>query len=144
MSAATIARDPALRSWSMHYSMVYGSVRLARRHIDRFLTSAGWQGDVGDVVLVVSELVTNAVSHARVVGELLTVTAAVLEDGSVVLGVSDPIDAFPRFEEKAAPGMGEERGRGLLLVRKLGVQLSWHPGPDYRKTVQAYVPGRCA
>lgn len=128
------------REWSMDYAMVYGSVRLARIHVRRHLTAMGWRGDVEDAALIASELVSNAISHGRIVGELLTVRAAVLEDGSLLLDVFDPVREFPRFGEATHPPNDAEGGRGLLVVRALGATVSWFLHQDTGKTVRAHLP----
>ncbi|MFE2032584.1 ATP-binding protein [Streptomyces scopuliridis] len=131
-----------VREWSMDYTMVYGVVSLARIHSRRYLTLMGWRGDAEDAVLMVSELVSNAVDHGRIAHRLLTLRLAVLEDGGLLIDVSDPVDDFPRFGEAIEPGETDERGRGLLLVQRLGGRLSWYPRHDYGKTVRAHVqPG---
>lgn len=127
------------REWSMDYTMVYGSVALTRLHARRYLVLMGWRGDVEDAALMVSELVSNAIDHGRIPEHLLTLRLAVLEDGGLLIDVSDPVDAFPRFGEAMEPGEADERGRGLLMVQCLGGRLSWHPRHDYGKTVRAHV-----
>ena len=134
---------PVACGWSMDYTMVDGSVRLVRIHLGRALALMGWRGDREDAVVIVSELVTNAICHGRLPGELLTVRVSLLEDGGLVLDVSDPLGVFPGFGEQGEPAVDEERGRGLLLVRGLGARLSWHRRPGYGKTVRAYVRGAC-
>ncbi|WP_052744637.1 ATP-binding protein [Streptomyces odonnellii] len=126
----------------MDYTMVHGSVRLARIHIRRRLGLLAWHGDVEDAALIASELLSNAISHGRVVGEFMSVRLAVLADGALVLDVSDPVGAFPRFGEMAHPSDDAEGGRGLLLVRNLGASLSWFPRRNGGKTVRAHLPAR--
>lgn len=126
--------------WSMDYTMVYGSVRLARIHVRQHVMLMGWRGDVEDAVLVVSELVSNSISHGLVVGELLTVRAALLEDGGLLLDVSDPVGAFPHLGEIAHPPDDAEGGRGLLVMRALGAGVSWFLRQGGGKTVRAHLP----
>jgi anti-sigma regulatory factor (Ser/Thr protein kinase) len=133
---------PVVREWSMDYTMLYGSVSLVRIHVRRHLGLMDWRGDVEDAVLIASELASNSIDHARVVNESLSVRAAVLEDGSLLLDVSDPVAAFPGFDEATEPGEEEERGRGLLVVRGLGGRLSWQLRQDGGKIVRAHVPGK--
>jgi anti-sigma regulatory factor (Ser/Thr protein kinase) len=138
---ALVGAVPVARVWSMDYTMVYGSVALARIHVSRNLMAMSWLGDVEDVVLIVSELVSNAISHGRIVGELLTARVTVLEDGGLLLDVSDPLAAFPHFDEALlCPPDDAEGGRGILIVLALGAQLSWFPRPGGGKTVRAYLP----
>ncbi|MFF5563572.1 ATP-binding protein [Streptomyces sp. NPDC012623] len=126
------------REWSLKYTMVPGSVRLARIHVRRHVTAMGWRGDVEDAVLIASELVSNAIAHARVPEELLTVRAAVLDEGALLVDVSDPVCCFG-----AVGGEGEEAesGRGLVIARGLGAFVSWFLREGGGgKTVRAYVP----
>lgn len=97
--------------WSMGYPMTLRSVRLARLQARRRLTMWQWAGDIDDAVLVVSELVANAVRHGRVVGHELWLRLAELEDRGLVVEVSDPVRAFP--EITAEPEPEGESGRGF-------------------------------
>ncbi|MFE4536549.1 ATP-binding protein [Streptomyces scopuliridis] len=132
MDTVSVARE-----WSMNYTMVHGSVRLARIHVRRHLTVMRWRGDVEDAALIVSELVTNAINHGRISGHLLTVRAAVLEDGGLFIDVSEPVGAFPRFTELSCPPGDVEGGRGLAVVHGLGASLSWFLRQGDGKTVRA-------
>lgn len=126
---------PALltHDWSMGYPMTLRSVRLARLHVRRRLTMWNWTGDIDDAVLVASELVANAVQHARVVGHELWLRLAELEDGGLIVEVSDPVRAAPK------PGVAPdgEGGRGLLVVAQLADDLVWFLRPEVGKTVRA-------
>ncbi|WP_406329997.1 ATP-binding protein [Streptomyces sp. NBC_00203] len=121
--------------WSMGYPMTLRSVRLARLQARRRLTMWQWAGDIDDAVLVVSELVANAVRHGRVVGHELWLRLAELEDRGLVVEVSDPVRAFP--EITAEPEPEGESGRGLLVVRQLTRELGWFHRADVGKTVRA-------
>ncbi|WP_051338124.1 ATP-binding protein [Streptomyces flavidovirens] len=127
---------PFVRERSTGYPMTAGAVRLARIHTRRQLTMWRWPGDVQDAVLIVSELVTNAVHHGRKVGHELWVRLAVLEDGALLIDVSDPVEAFARFGEDGEPAEGDERGRGLRLVRDVGGEVSWFLRRHCGKTVR--------
>ncbi|MFI6524839.1 ATP-binding protein [Streptomyces uncialis] len=125
--------------WSMTYAMVPRVVSLARRHTQRFVERVGWKGDADVAVLVVSELVTNAVRYARVPGRALTLRLRAQECGGLRVDVSDPLPDFPCFDGDATRA-DDEGGRGLPLVRLLS-ELSWRPDPDGRgKTVRACLP----
>ncbi|MCX4908672.1 ATP-binding protein [Streptomyces sp. NBC_00878] len=128
-------QPPALltHDWSMGYPMTLRSVRLARLHVRRRLTMWQWTGDIDDAVLVVSELVANAVRHARVIGHELWLRLVELEDGGLVVEVSDPLRVFP--EPESAPE--GERGRGLLVVAQLAEELDWFLREEVGKTVRA-------
>ncbi|MGW0826387.1 ATP-binding protein [Streptomyces sp. NPDC002845] len=126
---------PALltHDWSMGYPMTLRSVRLARLHVRRRLTMWMWTGDIDDAVLVTSELVANAVRHAKVTGHELWLRLAELEDGGLLIDVSDPLRVFP--EVAAEPGA--EDGRGLLVVSGIAAELDWFLRADVGKTVRA-------
>jgi anti-sigma regulatory factor (Ser/Thr protein kinase) len=83
-------------------------IRLVARHLDAVRLE--------DVVLVVSELVSNSVIHAGLTtGDRITVLAAVTPDG-VRVTVCDCGRGFRPPPTPAKAGVG---GRGLLLVRRL-------------------------
>ncbi|MGX5182622.1 ATP-binding protein [Streptomyces avermitilis] len=113
--------------------MTLRSVRLARLHVRRRLTMWQWAGDIDDAVLVASELVVNAVRHARVVGRELWLRLAELEHGGLVVDVSDPLRVFPEADVEP----DGEGGRGLLVVRHLTAELDWFLRADVGKTVRA-------
>lgn len=132
---------PVVCEWSRNYQLQYASVRLARMNTRQSQTLVGWSGDVEDAALIVSELASNAVSHGMKPGCAFTVRMAVLEDNALVIDVSDPIGAFPCFGEPAEPEQDEERGRGLLLVQRLGADLSWALDGNGGKVVRAHMAG---
>ncbi|ATW51882.1 ATP-binding protein [Streptomyces peucetius subsp. caesius ATCC 27952] len=86
----------------------------------------------GDVVLIVSELVTNAVRHGR---SRCTLTLTDL-GGDLDIAVADRSEGPPEVQ----PGHGGDApaGRGLVLVQRLGGPLVVAPGPG-GKTVHAVV-----
>jgi len=98
-----------------------------------------WPGDAEDAVVMVSELVTNAISHGRVVGYHLRLRLAALEDGTLLIDVSDPFAEFPNFGAVPGPRLEQECGRGLLVIRCLGGRVSWFLRQDAGKTVRARV-----
>ncbi|MFJ6697272.1 ATP-binding protein [Streptomyces sp. NPDC091272] len=118
---------PVTHSWSTECALTPRAVALARSFARTHLTVLGWAGDVDTAVLVVSELVTNAVRHARVPGRVGWLRLAVLADGGLLVDVSDPVAGFLRGGGiDVPPGAWDEYGRGLHLVREVG-QLSWFP-----------------
>ncbi|MGP3769748.1 ATP-binding protein [Streptomyces sp. SDT5-1] len=125
-----------LHEWAMEYAMVHGSVPLARVHIRRTLTMWQWRGDVQDAVLVGSELLTNAINHGRIVGHLLECRLVALDDGSVLIDVSDPLPAFPNFGRLQPDDSESEQGRGLFVIRALGGRISWFLRGDSGKTTR--------
>ncbi|QQQ80108.1 ATP-binding protein [Saccharothrix sp. 6-C] len=96
-----------------------GAAGLARDFVRKTLTDLGYLGDHSDVVLVVSELVSNALRHTatipvvRLAGDALRLRVEV-EDGSPVL---------PRTRLSATVG-----GWGLQLVQQLTT--AWGTTPD--------------
>ncbi|MFN8077792.1 MAG: SpoIIE family protein phosphatase [Kineosporiaceae bacterium] len=84
----------------------------ARRLVRGWLAEWGTTDVEDAALLVISEMVTNAVTHAE---GLVTVEASV--DGEVLrLAVTDASHAMPRLERA---GPGEEHGRGVDLVDML-------------------------
>ncbi|MFB7931590.1 ATP-binding protein [Streptomyces sp. NPDC056039] len=90
------------------------SVGAARRLVRVAL--AAWSLDdlADDGVLIVSELVSNAVQHARSRSIRVTVTRP--ETVRVRIGVVDKSKRLPEVRE---PRQGDESGRGLALVGAL-------------------------
>lgn len=116
-------RDP-LDDPQLHLKLG-GDVRapgLARRQVGDWLMMHDLDGDATEALLViVSELVTNAVIHARSAPEV-TVT---LQDGCVRIEVLDTATAPPvtrRFEDAGRAG-----GFGLRLVQALAHRWGWEP-----------------
>ncbi|WBB63873.1 ATP-binding protein [Streptomyces sp. WMMC500] len=133
-----------VHEWAMRYTMVKRSVRLTRIHTRRTLTGWSWHGDIDDAVLVVSELVTNAVQHGRLAGHLLALRLTLLECGALVIDVSDPVPGFPNFAgalARDADPPHRERGRGLLVVARLGGEITWFERRFCGKTVRARLAG---
>jgi anti-sigma regulatory factor (Ser/Thr protein kinase) len=87
-----------------------GSIRAARQHVERAVQAALPDAVAEDAVLLVSELATNAVLHART-----SFTVVVdIEPSCVRVEVHDesPVQPVPRNPEPLAPN-----GRGLQIVR---------------------------
>ncbi|MGW8988732.1 ATP-binding protein [Streptomyces zhihengii] len=97
------------------------SVRYARRWAREFVTSLGPgmpEGTADDVVLIVSELVTNAVRYGTEPGDALRATLTA-EPRRVRIEVQDPCRRHPRTR----PTSDERgRGRGLHLVEALAAR----------------------
>lgn len=93
--------------WSMGYPMTLRSVHLARLQARRRLTMWQWTGDIDDAVLVVSELVANAVRHGRVVGHELWLRLAELEGGGWSSRSRTPCGRFPRSPPNPMGTAGE-------------------------------------
>jgi len=98
------------------------SARAARRFVDR--TLAGWDGPEArdDAVLLVDELVTNAIRHARTPVDLA------LEVGDDALYV-EVYDADPALPVLRNPGPTQTSGRGLPTVAALADVWGVRPEP---------------
>ena len=88
---------------------------VARRELAHFLTERSWDGDVDAVVLAVHEAMVNAQRH----GGGVTRVCAAVEDGDVVVEISDRGRGFGVPEAPQMPDTAAERGRGLYLIRRL-------------------------
>ena len=88
-------------------------------------TLAGWRVEGGDdVVLIVSELVTNALLHART---QMTVRLDDERDGTIRLAVTD---GSPQALQERHFSIDSGTGRGLRLVGSLATEwgVEWHDG----------------
>ncbi|MFC8517485.1 ATP-binding protein [Streptomyces sp. NPDC057257] len=90
------------------------SAATARRLLCSSLSVWGLDDLADDGAVIVSELVTNAVQHAR--RESIRVTIERPGEGRVRLGV---VDFSKRQPERRNPDSEDERGRGLALVDEL-------------------------
>ncbi|GAA4121750.1 hypothetical protein GCM10022215_26960 [Nocardioides fonticola] len=110
------------RSASVRLPSDAASVRRAREHVATFCDGHAIGAEVRDVVrLLVSELATNAITHAQ--GEV-TVTVRIEAD-RLTVEVADGSTRQPRPREEALPADPgdwtalDEHGRGLQLVQAL-------------------------
>jgi anti-sigma regulatory factor (Ser/Thr protein kinase) len=90
---------------------------------------------VDDVVLAVSELVTNAIRHAVNEGRLSV--RLVVRPRWTHLYVTDPDPAVPEAAQ-SADGALSLSGRGVPIVAELG--LLWFVPTDHGKTAHAVIP----
>jgi anti-sigma regulatory factor (Ser/Thr protein kinase) len=98
---------------------------------------AGWgcaESAQEDLLLVVSELVTNAVVHGA---EPIVVTV-VRAPERVRVEVTDGLSDASPHSNRAAPDA--ETGRGLSVVTRLACAWGWRASPGRGKTVWAEVP----
>lgn len=109
-------------------------------------TLRGWsldhRGD--DAVLVVTELVSNAVTHAvpsPATGAPEIRLGLALDSGDLTLTVSDPGDDMPVFHPSDGSAL-REHGRGLCIVDALAEEWGWTPRPPAGKTVWATLSTR--
>ncbi|MFG3439208.1 ATP-binding protein [Nonomuraea sp. NPDC047897] len=104
--------DPAVRTASWKLARTPSALRRARR-VTRHKLACWGAADQSDVVeLLVSELVANAMEHAR--GTIrLTIS---MEDGLLRCEVEDDAPELPRMRQAR---LEDETGRGLQLVDML-------------------------
>ncbi|MGW3123579.1 ATP-binding protein [Streptomyces sp. NPDC001107] len=126
--------EPLRHEDQLDYTPVPRSVALARHRAARLVTEWGYPHLAGDVALVASELMTNALLHGslrdRLIRLRIIATAATLR-----VEVSDP-----RGERLPCPrdATGEEQfGRGLALVGALADGWGVAPRVGVGKTVWA-------
>ncbi|MFB7618897.1 ATP-binding protein [Kitasatospora sp. NPDC056181] len=117
----------AQRRWQADYKAELSSVGQMRRAVRARLLRGGLEPDsdaLGELMLMASELVTNAIVHACAVGDVTTVRLWAL-GGVWQLEVQDPL--CRPLPEPTEAGPAATGGRGLLLVRGLsdefGVEL---------------------
>ncbi|ASY34438.1 MULTISPECIES: ATP-binding protein [Streptomyces] len=94
------------------------AARLAREHVRReaqLLDPGATDTHLDDVVLVTSELVTNAIRYGTEPGDFFAVTVRAGEAGTRV-EVRDPVRRRPR---RRAESEERQRGRGLFLLDAL-------------------------
>ena len=102
---------------------VAGAARHARNLATEACVGWGLPELVGPASLVVSELVANAVEHART---MMTVTIA-RPSRHVHIAVRDGVPREPVLGQ--SPGLAE-RGRGLMLVENVAAYWGWLPSRD--------------
>lgn len=117
------------------------SVAVARRRITADLAAAGvFETAIGDAALVMSELLSNAILHARPLHGRWLQVAWVMDAGSVEIAVSD--GGGPTRPRAEPPSLSALGGRGLGIVDHLsdrwGVRAD-SPGT----TVWAILPTSC-
>ena len=115
------------------------SVGLARRRVRDHLSDWGHSSGepaFEDVVLLVSELATNAVRHGPLLEREFEVAVTALADGSCLVEVSDESPDQPRL--RTVSEYDEEPGRGLHMVESLTTAWGvWSRG-RHGKTVWAF------
>jgi hypothetical protein len=129
--AAPAEREPADRPRAqIHLEPHPLAGRTARDFVSR--TCLDWQlaHGIGAAALVVSELVTNALTHA---GTALDVTVSAA-DRRLLLGVHDGSEEPPRVPP---PRSGQSRSHGLHLVAGFSRAWGWLPRADGGKVVWA-------
>ena len=137
-AAAAAEIDPRLIAFML--PAIPESVRIARFHVRAALGYCDLGRFADDAAIITSELVTNAVQHARCdVAETVRITLARASDSeAVIIAVSDSSPRGPVIRKAPA---GSERGLGLRIVESLSVHWGWHPAPG-GKAVFAILAGR--
>jgi len=121
------------------------SVGLARLRVCRHLAAYGHEAfseGADAALLVVSELVTNAVRHGPVLEREVEIAVTVLSAGACLVEVRDESTTVPRPRAASDGQAGyEESGRGLHLVEALAEAWGVARHRDGRgKTVWALLP----
>jgi anti-sigma regulatory factor (Ser/Thr protein kinase) len=101
----------------------------ARQALDAVLSSRVDTEALGELRLMVSELVTNAVRHGRSRRGLLELSVA-MDERTVRLEVSDGGAGF--IPPGRVPGLGEAGGWGLVLVDRLADRWGVDADPQTR------------
>lgn len=137
-AAAAAQIDPRLIAFML--PAIPESVRIARFHVRAALGYCDLDLFADDAAIITSELVTNAVQHARCdVTKTVRITLARASDSeAVIIAVSDSSPHGPVIRKAPA---GRERGWGLRIVESLCVDWGWHPEPG-GKAVFAILAGR--
>jgi two-component sensor histidine kinase len=91
------------------------------------------------VVLIVSELLTNAIRHGPTSEQGFEVVVTVLPDGICVIEVSDSEQSMPA---QGTPGDADESGRGLRMVAALADTWGVRHRGRFGKTVWAVLGTR--
>ena len=93
---------------------------LARHQLDRWLPASLGEGDRGALRLLVSELVTNCVRHAKVTGDAPVELAVRVAGGTIRVEVHDGGTGFtaPRTPRPR----GADGGYGLYLVERMATR----------------------
>ncbi|MEU5322621.1 ATP-binding protein [Streptomyces sp. NPDC021056] len=96
--------------------------------------------DVVDLLLVVSELVTNAIRH----GDGLAAFEVALAQDGVRLTVHDNSDAVPdvAYGRGELPSVGHGQGYGWPLIIRLAREIVIDPRPGGGKSISVLVPLR--
>jgi len=117
------------------------SVAVARRRITADLAAAGiFETAIGDAALVLSELLSNSILHARPLHGRWLQVAWIVDAGSVEIAVSD--GGGPTRPHAEPPSLSSLGGRGLGIVDHLSDR--WGVRADGQGiTVWAVVPAAC-
>ncbi|WP_205587743.1 ATP-binding protein [Streptomyces sp. 11-1-2] len=118
-----------VRRWTRHPRCV----ALARADLPKALAGWGMIAVEEVALLVLSELITNAVRHARVPGRQIE-TRYLHQGDKVRIEIHDAADQLPKLR---TPTPESVRGRGLVLVETLADQWGVSPRAAVGKAVWA-------
>lgn len=122
----------------LEFGALSGSVPCARYHARQILWEWGLARLSESVELVVSELITNAVSASSLCDRALSVRMWLMSDKARVLTLV--WDANPDAPLLIKPKSDTETGRGLVLVNAVSAAWDWYPVPGMTgKVVRALV-----
>ncbi|WP_435613560.1 ATP-binding protein [Streptomyces sp. bgisy159] len=116
--------SPRLGAMTLH--PVAESIPRARRWFRKFIAPYDPVCSVDDCVLMISELVTNAIVFGRSEDPWLVRVEWFREGDSLRVEVHNP--GFPANVRRRRPDANDAHGRGLLLVDSIAD--SWHSGPS--------------
>ncbi|MCP3821759.1 ATP-binding protein [Streptomyces sp. A3M-1-3] len=120
--------------WRMQFTSTPKCVPLVRKQVGKQLVGWGYSTDDTDrVLLVCSELATNAVQHGHSPGHLFEVFVSA-RGSHCLIEVSDASRRPPQPVEAA---VSDEHGRGLLLVATLAEETGHRARSPIGKTVWA-------
>ncbi|MER5642072.1 ATP-binding protein [Kitasatospora sp. NPDC002227] len=116
-----MAAEKQLRVWQRAFEAAPGSVPAARREVRTVLCAWGWSETdrLAEVLLIFSELITNAVSHASKPGDLVRVRIEGGFDGCRL----EVQDQRPDLALHIMADPDREHGRGLMLVREMAAEM---------------------
>ncbi len=121
MHVATVSQPrQGLRKWEMTFTAWPASVGLARRQVRSQVARWGWTGShVDDLLIIVSELLTNAIRHASSPGDDVRLRLQEI-DGDCRVEVDDFRPDLLPPKQLVVRG---ESGRGLPLVKRLALDM---------------------
>ncbi|WP_093799049.1 ATP-binding protein [Streptomyces sp. Wb2n-11] len=126
--------SPRLGAMTLHPTPE--SVPRARRWFRKFIAPYNPACSVDDCVLMISELVTNAIRYGRADEPWLVRVEWFREETSLRVDVHNP--GFPASVRLRCPDADDAHGRGLLLVDSIAE--SWNSGPScFGGTVVSFV-----
>ncbi|WP_433336889.1 ATP-binding protein [Spirillospora sp. CA-294931] len=133
----TPTEQPDTLSDRLRLPALPSAVALARRFTAGRLDGWGVPEVIDDVTLVVSELITNAVSHAQA-GTGHLVLHLRLTHTRLLCEIWDASRLPPRPTGAEPPDELTENGRGLLLVADCSTDWGYYPSSHGGKCVWAY------